>query len=174
MSLALQGISKRLDSKRLRSAPWTRPTERSILSVMNETARSTGFPKVALSIRGTVANDAAASDSYVERAKEAMRADPGRRWTVAALARTAGLSRAPFARRFRRATGKSPGRWLTELRLELARRRLVETDDGLLTIAVEIGYSSDFAFSKAFKRLFGIAPGSFRRFGVAPTFRAAA
>jgi AraC-like DNA-binding protein len=90
-------------------------------------------------------------------------ADPARRWTVAALARVAGLSRAPFARRFRRSTGTSPLRWLTEHRLGLAQRRLVATDLGLAAIAVEIGYSSDFAFAKAFKRAFGVAPGGFRR-----------
>jgi AraC-like DNA-binding protein len=109
------------------------------------------------------ANDVRAVDAYVERAISAMRADPARRWTVASLARVAGLSRAPFARRFREATGKSPLRWLTEHRLDLACARLLETDLALAAIASEVGYGSEFAFAKAFKRLLGVAPGAFRR-----------
>jgi AraC-like DNA-binding protein len=130
--------------------------------------------------RGRVANDvqpAPARDPYVERALAAMKADPARRWTVSALARVAGLSRAPFARRFRRALGVPPLRWLTEHRLAAARRRLVETDLALAAIAAEIGYESEFAFAKAFKRRFGVAPGRFRRIASvsgAPAFRAAA
>jgi transcriptional regulator GlxA family with amidase domain len=75
----------------------------------------------------------------------------------------------------------SPVRWLTEHRLRLAQTRLVETDLGLAGIATEVGYDSEFAFAKAFKRLFGIAPGMFRRIvrahrrpSMPPSFRAAA
>lgn len=109
------------------------------------------------------ANDAHVADAYVDKAIAAMRADPKRRWTVASLARVAGLSRAPFARRFRQATGLSPLRWLTELRLRIAQDRLLDDDESLATIAIDLGYSSEFAFSKAFKRLLGVAPGRFRR-----------
>src|SRR5262245_31921824 len=97
------------------------------------------------------ANDVYAVDSYVEKAMAAMRADPKRRWTVASLARVAGLSRAAFARRFRQAAGLPPLRWLMELRLGIAQDRLVDDDTSLATIAVELGYSTEFAFSKAFK-----------------------
>ena len=131
--------------------------------------------------RALPANDPRSPDAYVEKAVAAMRADPARRWTVAALSRIAGLSRAPFARRFRRATGMPPLRWLTEHRLGLAQQSLVENDLPLAEIAVVIGYASEFALSKAFKRLFGIAPGLYRRAAsvrrrasVAPIFRAAA
>jgi transcriptional regulator GlxA family with amidase domain len=109
------------------------------------------------------ANDLHRRDVHVDKAIAAMRAAPRRRWTVAALARIAGLSRAPFARRFRESTGMSPFRWLTELRLGLAKERLRETDLPLATLASELGYSSEFALSKAFKRTFGLAPGRFRR-----------
>jgi transcriptional regulator GlxA family with amidase domain len=102
-------------------------------------------------------------DLHVARALAAMKAEPSRRWTVAALARVAGLSRAAFARRFTRALGVGPVRWLTEHRLRLAQARLVATDHGLAAVAIEIGYQSEFAFAKAFKRLFGVAPGAFRR-----------
>jgi AraC-like DNA-binding protein len=118
-------------------------------------------------------------DAQVDRAIEAMKVTPTRRWTVASLARVAGLSRAAFARRFARATGVAPLRWLTEHRMELARARLLETDALLAAIAAEVGYACEFAFAKAFKRIVGVAPGTFRRawLGVPagpPRFRAAA
>jgi AraC-like DNA-binding protein len=119
-------------------------------------------------------------DEYVARAIAPMAAQPARGWTVAALARIAGLSRAPLSRRFRRVTGTSPLRWLTAHRLWLAQSRLVASDLTLAAIAREIGYSTEFAFSKAFKRLFGIAPTLFRRIAnvehgsSTPRFRAAA
>jgi AraC-like DNA-binding protein len=102
-------------------------------------------------------------DSHVERALATMKADPSRRWTVAALARVAGLSRAPFARRFGRAVGTPPLRYLTELRLRQAATRLVTTDARLAEIAVDVGYATEFSFAKAFKRAYGVAPGLFRR-----------
>ncbi len=139
-------------------------------------------------VTATVATKATGrkTDEHVVRALVAMTEDPARSWTVAALARVAGLSRAPFARRFRRATGTSPRRWLTVHRLELAQARLAAVDAGdatLSAIATSIGYASEFAFSKAFKRVFGVAPALFRRIAAArhvpavtpsPRFRAAA
>jgi transcriptional regulator GlxA family with amidase domain len=120
-------------------------------------------------------------DSHVARALAAMKADPARRWTVAALGRAAGLSRAALARRFTNALGVSPLRWLAEHRLGLAKAQLVETDLPLAAIAGEIGYQCEFAFAKAFKRIVGLPPGTYRRMarthrvasGV-PMFRAAA
>jgi AraC-like DNA-binding protein len=102
-------------------------------------------------------------DSYVERALAAMSREPSRRWTVAALARVAGLSRAAFARRFERATGTTPLRHLADLRLRRAATRLVTTDARLAEVAIDIGYATEFSFAKAFKRAFGVAPGVFRK-----------
>ena len=119
------------------------------------------------------------ADEHVERALVAMKGAPTRRWTVASLARLAGLSRAPFARRFTRATGVPPLRWLAEHRIRLARARLVESNEPLAVIAGEVGYACEFAFAKAFKRVLGIAPGTFRRIArgelsLGARFRAAA
>lgn len=115
-------------------------------------------------------------DLQVARAIAAMKADPSRSWTVAALARIAGLSRAAFARRFKRAMRVPPLRWLTEHRLKIAQTRLVETEMALAAVAQEIGYVSEFAFAKTFKRMFGVAPGKFRRLArhAESPFRAAA
>jgi AraC-like DNA-binding protein len=132
-------------------------------------------------LAGDVERDAEVADAYIPRALAAMKADPARRWTVATLSRVAGLSRAPFARRFKRATGTSPLRWLTAHRLGIARSRLLTGGATLAAIAAAIGYRSEFAFSRAFKRHYGMAPAFLRRSamptrvaGAAPVFRAAA
>jgi transcriptional regulator GlxA family with amidase domain len=124
------------------------------------------------------------ADAHVARALAAMMADPTRRWTVAALGRVVGLSRAALARRFTTALGVPPLRWLADHRLGLAKLRLVETELSLAAIAGDVGYRCEFAFAKAFKRRVGLPPGVFRRLaraartarvpGAAPVFRAAA
>ena len=102
-------------------------------------------------------------DRKVAHALGMLQADPAKRWTVERLARAVGLSRAAFARRFATVSGRSPLRYLTELRLALAANLLETTDDSLAELALRVGYTSEFAFSRAFKRNHGLAPGSFRR-----------
>ncbi len=102
-----------------------------------------------------------------------MKGDLAAAWTVTSLARRVGLSRPAFARRFRESEGTSPKRYLAALRLDEAARLLRVTDAGLAQVAVRVGYSSEFAFNRAFKRRHGWAPGGYRR-GAAPEFRAAA
>jgi AraC-like DNA-binding protein len=113
-------------------------------------------------------------DLAIARALSAMRSDPSRRWTVAELARLTGMSRAAFARRFRRATGVTPLRHLTDLRMRFAAEKLTSNAEKLAAIAALVGYTSEFAFAKAFKRVFGISPGSFRNASRDKTIRAAA
>jgi len=103
------------------------------------------------------------SDPLVTRALEQMRRDLARRFSVAELARGVGLSRAAFARRFRAELGEPPERHLSRLRMQRAAELLGSTDAGLAAIAAEIGYGSEFAFSRAFKRYFGLSPGGYRR-----------
>jgi AraC-like DNA-binding protein len=102
-------------------------------------------------------------DRNVARALSLLQAEPAKRWTVERLARAVGLSRAAFARRFAAVSGRSPLRYLTELRLALAANLLETTDDSLAELALHVGYTSEFAFSRAFKRKHGVAPGTFRR-----------
>jgi AraC-like DNA-binding protein len=114
-------------------------------------------------------------DSYVRRALEQMRARLSHRWTIAELSRLVGLSRAPLTRRFVAALGAPPLRHLAELRMRAAADRLRESDETLAEIAARVGYRSEFAFAKAFKRLFGVAPGVFRKGNaLQTTMRAAA
>ncbi len=88
--------------------------------------------------------------------------DPARQWTVEELAAHAGMSRATFARRFTASAGEPPLAYLTRWRMITAARRLRESDAPLSAIAKQVGYGSEYAFAKAFKRLHGTAPGRYR------------
>ncbi len=101
-------------------------------------------------------------------ALRAIHSDPARPWTVATLAAEAGLSRAPFARRFTAQLGQPPLTYLTWWRMTTAARLLRESDQPLTTVAARVGYASEFAFSAAFKRRYGVAPGRFRRSTLSP------
>ena len=96
-------------------------------------------------------------------ALDAIQERPAEPWTVASLAREASLSRAAFARRFTALTGQPPLTYLTWWRMTIAARLLRTTDASLQTIAGRVGYSSEYAFSKAFKRELGLAPVHYRR-----------
>ncbi|MEU4403648.1 AraC family transcriptional regulator [Streptosporangium sp. NPDC023963] len=108
---------------------------------------------------------AALNDPATTAALQAMHRDPARPWTVAMLAAEAGLSRAPFARRFTALLGQPPLTYLTWWRMTTAARLLRESDAPLHTIATRVGYTSEFAFAGAFKRRYGTAPGRYRRTG---------
>lgn len=88
---------------------------------------------------------------------------PADRWTVATLAREASVSRAAFARRFTSLTGQPPLTYLTWWRITIAGRLLQTTDASMNTMASRVGYSSEYAFSKAFRRELGVAPARYRR-----------
>jgi AraC-like DNA-binding protein len=102
-------------------------------------------------------------DSALASVLAAMHEDLARSWDVAALARAAGTSRATLGRRFVAEVGEPPLAYLTRARLQEAARRLLATNDGLASIAGAIGYSSEFALNKAFRREFGVPPGQYRR-----------
>ncbi|GAA3940485.1 AraC family transcriptional regulator [Actinoplanes auranticolor] len=106
---------------------------------------------------------AALRDPVTAAALHAMHADPGHPWTVATLAAHAGLSRAPFARRFRALVGRPPLAYLTWWRMTVAARLLRDSDATVATVARRVGYGSEFAFATAFRRRHGSAPGRYRR-----------
>lgn len=115
------------------------------------------------------ANDVRTSaDARIERALEALRSRTCERWTVAKLAKVAGLSRAAFARRFVRELGAPPLHYLAELRMRRALELLAGTDATLSEIAERVGYSSEFALSRAFRRCVGEPPSVVRRRFAAP------
>jgi AraC-like DNA-binding protein len=97
-------------------------------------------------------------DPVVERALQAMHANPARAWTMDTLARHAGASRAALARRFHERVGEPPMSFLKTWRLALAADLLTEDGATVAAVAEKVGYSSAFAFSAAFKRVRGISP----------------
>lgn len=96
------------------------------------------------------------------RAVGAMLEAPDRDWTLDELAARANASRATLVRLFQKIGGQAPLAFLTELRLELARRKLASSALSLAAIASEVGYQSESAFSRAFQKRFGIRPGEAR------------
>lgn len=102
-------------------------------------------------------------DRRIERALELLDRDLAKYWTVEQLARAVGLSRPVFAREFVRMLQLSPMRYLAERRMQVAADLLLDTDASLAEVATRVGYQSEFAFGRAFKRHHGIAPGTFRR-----------
>jgi AraC-like DNA-binding protein len=108
------------------------------------------------------------TDTAITRSLELIHGRPGAAWTVADLATRVGLSRAAFARRFTEAVGEPPLTYLVRWRMTTAARMLREEDRSLAAVAQEVGYTSEFAFAKAFKRDFGLAPGAYRRQAAVP------
>jgi AraC-like DNA-binding protein len=105
---------------------------------------------------------AALRDHQIGRALAAIHRTPQRAWSVAELAHDVGMSRSAFSARFSQLVGESVMRYLTRWRLQIARTYLRETSDPLARIAQRIGYESEASFCRAFKRLFGVSPGSVR------------
>jgi AraC-like DNA-binding protein len=106
---------------------------------------------------------AAAPDPGIARIVTQLRGRPEARWSVGAMASSAGMSRTSFNTRFRATMGQPPMAFLTELRLRRAAGYLATTTKGLREIAHLSGYEDEASFSKAFSRLFGRPPGEYRR-----------
>jgi AraC-like DNA-binding protein len=105
---------------------------------------------------------AALHDPVLAPALALLHGDPARRWTVADLAAEVAVSRSGLDDRFRQVLGRSPIRYLTEWRMHLAEELLDTTDLGVVPIARRVGYESEEAFSRAFKRAHGESPGRWR------------
>jgi AraC-like DNA-binding protein len=108
---------------------------------------------------------AAARDPQVGRALALMHHEPGKPWTVEDLAREVAMSRSAFAERFVGLVGEPPMQYLMRWRLALAARTLRGSTDALSRVAERSGYESEAAFSRAFKREFGMPPAAWRRAG---------
>jgi transcriptional regulator GlxA family with amidase domain len=88
--------------------------------------------------------------------------DPARPWSVASLAHAVGVPRATFSRRFTALTGRSPIAYVTDWRMSVAARLLRQQRIPLREVARQVGYDSEFAFARAFKRAIGQPPGRYR------------
>lgn len=106
---------------------------------------------------------AAITDKQVGAALRLMHQEPQDQWTLATLAQRVGMSRSAFATRFHQRVGQTPMHYLTFWRMQQARKLLTETHLGTAAIAERVGYQSEAAFSKAFKKVVGMGPGAYRR-----------
>jgi AraC-like DNA-binding protein len=104
----------------------------------------------------------ATDDPAVAVALRKIHEDPQRHWTVGWLSEAAGMSRTAFTKCFTAVVGQPPISYLISWRLAQGARLLRETDAPLATVAREVGYSTEFACSGAFRREYGVSPGRFR------------
>jgi AraC-like DNA-binding protein len=105
---------------------------------------------------------AALNDPIVGRALQSVHGASARRWTLDDLAREAGTSRTVLAERFNTVLGQAPIEYVTSWRMQLAAERIHNSKDSLATIAADVGYESEAAFNRAFKRVTGVTPGRWR------------
>lgn len=102
-------------------------------------------------------------DPHVGRALTALHGSPARGWTIELLARESGLSRSALAERFTAFAGQPPMQYLTKWRMQIAANLLLNGVDSIAMIAEQVGYESEAAFSRAFRKVVGAPPGEWRR-----------
>jgi AraC-like DNA-binding protein len=102
-------------------------------------------------------------DKHVGAALALMHGAPAEAWTLERLAQAVGLSRSVFADRFAHHVQDPPMQYLTRWRMQLATRLLERPSIGLAQVAAEVGYESEAAFNRAFKKCVGVPPGAWRR-----------
>jgi AraC family transcriptional regulator, alkane utilization regulator len=102
-------------------------------------------------------------DRHVGRALSLLHEQPAYPWTVDELARKAGLSRSALGERFNALIGAPPMQYLTRWRTSLAAAQLRESTASIMRVATEVGYESEAAFNRAFKREFGLPPATWRK-----------
>lgn len=107
------------------------------------------------------------NDPFLDRVVEAIHEQPGRDWTVETLAGLGAMSRSVFAERFHSALGRSPAGYVTDVRMESA-KRMLSAGGSVSDTARELGYSSDEGFSRAFRRATGMTPSRWRASRSAP------
>jgi AraC-like DNA-binding protein len=101
-------------------------------------------------------------DEVVGRALTLLHGRPGHPWTLSDLAREAASSRSNLAKRFALLVGQPPMQYLTQWRMQVAANLLAQSGAKVATIGAEVGYDSEAAFSRAFKKATGLAPGAWR------------
>jgi len=106
---------------------------------------------------------AGVGDRIVGAALKELHVRPSHAWTVEELAREAGTSRSVLAERFQQLVGSSPMQYLTQWRMMLAANLLSRSNAPLARIAEDVGYQTDTAFSRAFRREYGAPPAAWRR-----------
>ena len=101
-------------------------------------------------------------DEVVGRVLTLLHSKPGEPWTLPKLAREAASSRSSLAKRFALLVGQPPMQYLAQWRMQVAANLLTQGGAKVATIGAEVGYDSEAAFSRAFKKATGLAPGAWR------------
>jgi transcriptional regulator GlxA family with amidase domain len=113
--------------------------------------------------RGRTGWLAGAGDATVGRSLAALHRNPAHPWTLDELASEAGVSRSALTERFAKYLGQSPMAYLADWRLELGAEGLRTTSRSVMQVAGDVGYESEAAFNRAFKKRFGKPPAQYRR-----------
>jgi AraC-like DNA-binding protein len=153
LSAVLRLIADEVDFDKAESAALLPFLFRSLLVYVARSSTSVPLPRWGRPLR----------DTRIEKAITLLNSDLSKRWTVELLARAVGLSRPVFARQFARALGLSPMRYLTQRRMQVAAALLQGSDAALAEVARRVGYESEFAFNRAFKRHYEVPPGVYRQ-----------
>jgi AraC-like DNA-binding protein len=173
----------RMFSTALRTRPAGSWIEQSVKFVLDEAGRNPGSELVASKVAEVLFTEALRGylesmpathpgwlsglrDPQVARCLALMHGHPARAWTVEALAHEAHTSRSVLAERFAEVVGLPPMQYLTRWRMVLAARLLRDRQGKLAQVARDVGYESETAFNRAFKRAYGAPPGLWRQNGV--------
>lgn len=148
--------------------PLGRSGDAVICQMMIKTVLLAAIRAWAAPARGASAWPAPAVDPFLSRAAEAVAAEPGRDWTIDQLASLSAMSRTVFAARFRRAYGRSPASYVTEIRMKHA-KGMLESGASVSETSRALGYGSDEGFSRAFRRHTGMPPSLWRARAAAPS-----
>lgn len=105
----------------------------------------------------------ALEDDRIGKALKIIHETPDHHWSLEEIAQKVGMSRTSFAQQFKRLVGNTPMEYLTEWRMSLAYSKLQLSKDSILAIALDIGYQSEAAFSRAFKKVIGQSPNEIRK-----------
>ncbi len=147
-SMRLEGLARLLAGEAAGSAPGRKVAMDRLSDLLFIAVLRHMMERNAVS-RGLLAG---LGDERISRALAAMHAEPARPWTLAALAKTAGMSRTAFAQRFRKLMQTTPLRWLTRLRMDKAQALLALGRRPIGSVANDVGYESEAAFRRAFAR----------------------
>ncbi|TVS27271.1 AraC family transcriptional regulator [Corynebacterium sanguinis] len=103
------------------------------------------------------------ADPAIGRVLHAIHDEPEKPWAIADMVKISAMSRTSFIEKFREVVGVAPAAYVTNWRMEVAKTRLIETNEPIAVVGSSVSYSSESAFSKAFARSVGISPSAFRQ-----------
>ena len=103
------------------------------------------------------------SDPAIAKALKAVHGEPGYAWTIDKLSQVAGLSRTSLSNKFSNLLSMTPLAYITQWRMQVARKRLVDSNASIIDIAEGVGYQSEASFGRLFKKHFGVGPARYRR-----------